>query len=52
MSQTLSVDDTLTPNQEDKEGTEIQDESAGPAADPHPHTIRGPNKKRINAGYI
>ena len=54
MSQTLSVDDTLTSTLEDNEGSEIQEdmhaESADTAADQH--TIRGPNKQCINADNI
>ena len=54
MSQTVSVDDTLTPTEEDNDGSELQDDMYAESVDTTAaqNTIRGPNKQRINADYI
>ena len=54
MSQTISVDDKLTLTQEDNEGSELHEDMHVESVDTTAaqHTIRDPNKQRINEDYI
>ena len=53
MSQTISIDDTLTPTQDDNEGGELPEDIVESVdITSIQHTSRGSNHQRINADYI